>query len=142
MTELGGWLCVVTKYSIDQTADLVDIWAMKEYGVNEFWSKLFSVIPAYVIGIFDYVLPLAHLKNAHQVLLNQEGEKLIVYDLARKRAKKVRKISSSPKNCKVLVYVNSLIGLGGDHGGNNGKKAGENGDKRKKEKQQLSGQKR
>ncbi|PON91358.1 F-box domain containing protein [Trema orientale] len=135
MTELGGWLCVVTKYHVDQMADLVDIWVLKES-----WTKLFSVVPSDVTGSFEYVMPLAYLKSVQQVLFDQGGEKLMWYDLERKGAISVKEISG-PKCSLTVLYVRTLLGVGGGDGDNNGKKAGEDGDKGKEKKQQ-SGKKR
>ncbi|PON58760.1 F-box domain containing protein [Trema orientale] len=145
LAELGGWLCVVSIYVDDEKAEAsnyVDIWVMKQYGVKESWTKLFSVAPSYVTGSFEYAMPLAYLKSAHQVVLDQDGHKFLLYDLERKRAKSVRKITGLSKCFDTFVYVRSLVGLGGGDGDNNGKKAGENGNKRKKQNQRVSGQKR
>ena len=90
LVELGGWLCLVCNYFNQDNADdadlnfveSVDIWVMKEYGVNESWTKLFSVT-----GAFDYLTPLAYLKASHHVLLNygHDANKFVLYDMKEKR---------------------------------------------------------
>ncbi|PON91357.1 F-box domain containing protein [Trema orientale] len=145
LTEFGGWLCELTKVTKGDRVDHVDIWVMKEYGVRESWTKLFSVVPSDVTGIFKSATLLAYLKSAHQALFDLDGEKLMVYDLETKKAKSVMKIPECPKCLHTVISVGSLVGLGGlggDDGDTNSKKAGENGDDREKQKLQLSRQKR
>ncbi|PON91356.1 F-box domain containing protein [Trema orientale] len=124
---------------------LPDKKSKQEYGVKESWTKLFSVVPSDVTGVFKSATPLAYLKSARQVLFDLDGEKLMVYDLDTKKAKSVRKISECPKCLHTFISVGSLVGLGGLGGGdgeNSGKKEGENGDNREKQEQQPGGQKR
>ncbi|XP_062088510.1 F-box protein CPR1-like [Humulus lupulus] len=142
LAPLGGWLCMVCIYSGNEKADHVDIWAMKEYGVKESWTKLVSVFPSSVTGPFDYATPLVYFKNARQLLLDQGGEKFMLYDLKKNTAKSVIKISDITKCFDTFVCVRSLVGLGGGKRGSKGKKAEENGNKRKKQEQQLRGRKR
>ncbi|PON91382.1 F-box domain containing protein [Trema orientale] len=141
MRELGEWLCLVTHHKVGEMVDHVDIFVMKEYGVKESWTKLFSVAPSDVAGSFEFAMPLAYLRSVHQVLFDLSGDKLMVYDLKRKRVVSVKEISG-PQCDLSLVYVRSLLGVGGSDENNSEKKAGENADKSKKQKQQPSRKKK
>ncbi|EXB41586.1 F-box protein [Morus notabilis] len=126
LVNLGGCLCfaVLCNYNQDsKKSDRVDVWVMREYGVKESWSKLFSVAPSSVTGPFWYVVPVAYLKGGDRILLDQDGEKFLLYDVKRKRVKKLRG-SSFPRIFDTLVCVGSLVGLDGDDGEGSGKKAG------------------
>ncbi|PON58758.1 Kelch-type beta propeller [Trema orientale] len=142
MTELGGWLCELTKYRAGDTdwVDHVDIWVMKQYGVKESWVKLFSVVPSDMTGVFNDAMPLAYLKNTHQVLVDLDGGKIMLFDLEMNKAKSARKISDCPQCFNTSISVGSLVGFGGRDGDNDRKMAEENGDK--EEKQEQSGEKR
>ncbi|PON91381.1 F-box domain containing protein [Trema orientale] len=140
MRELGGWFCLVTNYRVGGMVDHVDIMALKKHGVKESWTKLYTVVLSDVTGSFEFAMPLVYLKSAHQVLFDLGSEKLMVYDLERKRVESVKEVSG-PKCSIELVYVSSLLGVGGGDADKKEKKAGENGDKREKEKQKPSGKK-
>ncbi|XP_059646514.1 F-box protein CPR1-like [Cornus florida] len=84
---LGGWLCLVTDYRMVGVDLCVDIWAMKEYGVKESWTKLFSIAQPSTLRWFDYVRPLAFSKTGGEVLLVQDGERFLWYDLEMKTIK-------------------------------------------------------
>ncbi|KAL5538660.1 hypothetical protein UlMin_045422 [Ulmus minor] len=58
-----------------------DVWVMKEYGVKESWTKLFSVSNccSFFLRSFTY------WKTSDKVLLNHINEKYILYDLKTKR---------------------------------------------------------
>ncbi|KAA8516860.1 hypothetical protein F0562_017322 [Nyssa sinensis] len=64
---LGECLCILCNYYLVG----VDIWVMKEYGVKESWTKLFSVVQPSVTRSFWYVWPrpIAYSKSRREVLL-------------------------------------------------------------------------
>ncbi|PON34523.1 F-box domain containing protein, partial [Parasponia andersonii] len=140
VVELGDWLCVVGNFKReDEKAVLVEIWAMKEYGVKESWTKLFSVVPSnHVTGPFGYLIPLAYFKGSDddKVLLNVDGEKFLLYDMKGRRIQSVT-ILGCPRSFDhtSVSCVESLVGVDGGYEEINTKKqAGEN--RNKKEKQQ------
>ncbi|PON40986.1 hypothetical protein PanWU01x14_293160 [Parasponia andersonii] len=73
--------------------------------------------------------------------LRPERCKLMEYDLERKRVESVKEISG-PQCDLSLIYVRSLLGVGGGDENNSEKKAGENAEKSKKQKQQPSRKKK
>ncbi|GMN36508.1 hypothetical protein TIFTF001_006083 [Ficus carica] len=131
LVDLRGCFCAAMVPNYDpefKNSDQVDVWVMKEYGVKESWTTLFSVVPSNLTGAFNYVVPVAYLKDGDQVLLDQDGEKLLLYDMKRKRVKNTRVGSGFPTICDTLVCVPSLVGVdGGDYGESTWKKAGKNG---------------
>ncbi|EXB41588.1 F-box protein [Morus notabilis] len=132
--ELGGWLSVTKSYNP------VEIWVMKEYGCKGSWTMLFSVMPTYVTGPFNYAEPVAYLKSSDQVVLDLGGEKIALYDLEKKRIKTLS-IFGVPKFVEARFCVQSLVGFDGEKATRK-KKAGEDGNKVKKQKQQRGGKKR
>ncbi|KAA8516859.1 hypothetical protein F0562_017323 [Nyssa sinensis] len=114
---LGGCLSIFCNYYSDQ----VDIWVMKEYGVKESWINLFSVSQPTVIRSFEYVKPIAYSNSSEEVLLEQDGEKLLWYNLKNKTVKNVR-IRGMPNSFSIDICLGSLVPPGGD-GISDGKKA-------------------
>jgi F-box interacting protein len=82
---LGGCLTI----HCNRYRHRLDVWVMKEYGVKESWTKLFSVMQPETIRSFDYVRPVAYSKSGGEVLLEQfrkdDKNKLVWYDLKNKR---------------------------------------------------------
>lgn len=116
---LGGSLCLTCNYVKKTVSSYrVDIWVMKEYGVRDSWTKMFTVKPSKAIGTFLFVTPVAYLKSGEQVILNQECERFITYDLQRKKAKNLR-ISGLPERFRAQACVGSLVGLNGGWDGEN-----------------------
>ncbi|GMN36515.1 hypothetical protein TIFTF001_006080 [Ficus carica] len=126
LANLGGCLCVAVLRNYNpysKKSERVDVWAMKEYGVKESWIKLFTVEPSEETGgPFCYVVPVASFKGGgHQILLDLDGERFLLYDMKRKRIEQV-KDSTFPGKGNTLVCVESLIGIDGDDQGQNTKK--------------------
>lgn len=68
----------------------VDIWLMREYGVKASWIKLFSVEPSQAIDTYNFVTPVAYFRSSDQVVLLQDGQRFISFDLRKGRVKEVR----------------------------------------------------
>ncbi|KAJ0017036.1 hypothetical protein Pint_09676 [Pistacia integerrima] len=109
---LEGRLSVICNYNQVK----VDVWVMKEYGVKESWSKLFSIERSRSISSFRFLKPLAYSKGCgdgdgrDKILLDVNGEKLVWYDWKRKRLKTVR-IKGAPDSFGTFLCVESLIPL-------------------------------
>lgn len=106
--ELGGSLCVLCNYYLSY----IDIWVMNDYGVKNSWVKLISVAQPYDIRSFEYLKPIAYSKSGDQVLLEQEGAKLLWYDLKSKTVKNIR-IPGMANFSEAYVFVGSLVKLTG-----------------------------
>ncbi|XP_062088509.1 F-box protein CPR1-like [Humulus lupulus] len=131
LNVLGGCLCLICNYTSNQSNDFsreskvdrVDIWVMKEYGVKESWTKLYSVVQSDVISSFNYVFPVTYLKYpGNKILMDQDSKKFILYDLGRNKAESVM-IPGMPELFEECVCLQSLVGLGGRDGELSGKKA-------------------
>ncbi|CAH9102478.1 unnamed protein product [Cuscuta europaea] len=117
LVDLGGSFCAVMVPNYDPVLEIserVDVWEMKQYGVKESWTKLFSVATSIATGPFNYLVPIAFLQNGDQVLLEQDGKKLLLFDMKMKRVMK-RVGSSFPYICDTIVCVKSLVGLDSVH---------------------------
>ncbi|KAL9159736.1 hypothetical protein ABFS82_08G154100 [Erythranthe guttata] len=101
----GGCLSVVCN-----NLDMVVVWVMKEYGVNDSWVKLVSVTPPVFEGN-DYVKPLVYSKEGGRVLLL--GKTLFWYDLRNQSVDYVF-IEGLPFVFYAEACVESLVSLGGE----------------------------
>ncbi|KAJ4822580.1 hypothetical protein Tsubulata_018839 [Turnera subulata] len=107
--ELDGCLCLVCNYrSVG-----VDVWMMKEYGVKESWTKLFTVHNMKSVGKLVFLRPLVYSKDGEKVLLEVNDHKFVWYDWNKKRTKTVR-IRDTPKAFGAVMYVSSLVPLRDD----------------------------
>ncbi|XP_059631104.1 F-box protein CPR1-like [Cornus florida] len=112
---LGGCLCLICHYDGE-----VDIWVMKEYGVKESWTKLFSVELRSVFRCSVSVRPLVYSKSGGEVLLAHDNIKLLWFDLKRKTFKNAW-IHGVPSSFEAEICLGSLVPLPSD-GGCDGKK--------------------
>ncbi|KMT02893.1 hypothetical protein BVRB_8g194700 [Beta vulgaris subsp. vulgaris] len=105
---LDECLCLVTR--ILPQLDNVYVWVMKEYGVEESWTKLFNVIEANIVGPLSSS-PLASSYEEGEVLLRRADDEhgLCYYNLKSKIVKSGPKISSSLKFHDVNLCVESLV---------------------------------
>ncbi|XP_035545563.1 F-box protein CPR1-like [Juglans regia] len=103
---LGRCFCMVANYYDIR----VDVWVMKEYGVKESWAKLFTVEQEVIFfcGTFTYLRPLAYSKSGEEVLLEQNHERLLWYDLRKKKIKNVN-LGGLPTPFEAHICVGSLV---------------------------------
>ncbi|CAI0374067.1 unnamed protein product [Linum tenue] len=113
--ELGGCLAVTANYYLKR----VDVWVMKEYGVKESWGKLLTVRQQVKRPTFEFVLPVAYVGNGSMVLLVQDSNKFVCYDLISKKVDEVG-VSGLSDYFEVVVLAGSLVKL------NNGNEAASN----------------
>ncbi|XP_021770705.1 F-box protein CPR30-like [Chenopodium quinoa] len=114
-------LCVLVYYPTIRS----EVWVMKEYGDQDSWTELFTVWQQHVIEPFEYVRPIALSKDGSKVLLEQDDEKFIWFDLQRQKPERVmirglRSIDKSnpdiliwsdnaPSHPEIAVLVESLV---------------------------------
>ncbi|XP_021741360.1 F-box protein At4g22390-like [Chenopodium quinoa] len=104
---LDECLSIVTRFCPE--FDNAYVWVMKEYGVEDSWTKLFNVTEASLVGPL-LSSPLASFKGGDEVLLRKADEDgLCWYDLRRKSIKAERNIPSSLKLRDVKLCVESLV---------------------------------
>ncbi|CAN0890787.1 F-box protein CPR1 [Linum grandiflorum] len=101
---LDGNLCAMCNY--DHVC--VDLWVMKEYGVKESWTRLFSVQRIRSTTAFAFLRPLMYSKDGKELLLEVNDERLVWYDWNSGKARPVR-IRGSPKSFGAVICVESLI---------------------------------
>lgn len=108
LDEIDGSLCTILNHDTrTQPADRrVDVWVMKEYGIQESWTKLC------VINHVNNVFPIVSLKK-DKVLLNDYSGNLISYDLERRVTSDVS-ISAAPLGFNEKLCVESLVRLDND----------------------------
>ncbi|KAL2473440.1 F-box protein CPR30 [Forsythia ovata] len=112
LVVLGGCLCLVCARK-----SRANIWVMKEYGVEESWTKLISIgspmtEPDDILKPLTYLKPLVYSKNGENVLLNCNEKRLVWYDLRRKTITNVS-VSGLPFVLYPEVCVETLVSPGG-----------------------------
>ncbi|XP_062013597.1 F-box protein CPR1-like [Rosa rugosa] len=101
---LQGCLCIIAKYE-----DVgVDVWTIKQYGVKETWCKLFTVKQAQGFRRPKSIKPLVYSKNGRQVLLEQNHEDLVWFDLESQMVNKI-KIRGLPDLFEAVVCAETLV---------------------------------
>ncbi|GLU15702.1 hypothetical protein SLE2022_321720 [Rubroshorea leprosula] len=103
---LDGCLCMICNYNQFS----VDILVMKEYGLKESWTWLLSIQKTTPADAVKFLRPLAYSKNLTKVLLEMDSQKLVWYNLEKKRMRTV-KIDGAPDTFSAEIFVGSLIPL-------------------------------
>ncbi|BFG13986.1 hypothetical protein CerSpe_002600 [Prunus speciosa] len=120
LDALGDHLCIC----VNRFMNRCEAWIMKEYGVTESWSLLYSIDTVYSIDMlyaaeFQTYKPVVFSKNGKTVLLKMskyfESDSLVWYDLEKKSFKQVE-ISGLPGvfNFQPTICWGSLCLLDGD----------------------------
>ncbi|PQP94210.1 F-box protein CPR30 [Prunus yedoensis var. nudiflora] len=120
LDALGDYLCIC----VNRFMNRCEAWIMKEYGVTESWSLLYSIDTVYSIDMlyaaeFQTYKPVVFSKNGKTVLLKMskyfESDSLVWYDLEKKSFKQVE-ISGLPDafNFQPTICWGSLCLLDGD----------------------------
>ncbi|XP_057521881.1 F-box protein CPR1-like [Amaranthus tricolor] len=105
---LDECLCLVTR--ICSKFDNVFVWVMKEYGVQESWTRLFNVVDAGIVGSL-LSAPLGCSNGGNEFLLRKEDDDGVLYhyNLSGKMMKVVSEISRDLKISDVNVCVECLV---------------------------------
>ncbi|XP_050227025.1 F-box protein CPR1-like [Mercurialis annua] len=99
---LRTWLSISTNYGNGMS---VGFWAMKEYGIKESWTKLFSFSLAHMSC--DLVRPLGLSENDNLVFLELDRKRLILYD---RKAKDVTSLMHKAQG-EAMVCFRSIAPL-------------------------------
>ncbi|CAN8230989.1 unnamed protein product [Cochlearia groenlandica] len=107
---LDGCLCLMCNHEFSY----VDVWIMKEYEVEESWTKLFRVPKPKSVESFDFMRPLVYSKERDKVLIEINNAKLVWFDLGSKRFRTLR-IKDCDSSYSAELLVSSLVlGCKGD----------------------------
>ncbi|KAL2932211.1 Hydroquinone glucosyltransferase [Bienertia sinuspersici] len=90
-----------------------DVWIMKEYGVKESWTKLFTIPQYECIGFYEALKPITYSKKSgsEEVLVEKNFKELIWIDVKRRRARTVKAVGI-PWSFDAVLLVESLVPLG------------------------------
>lgn len=103
---LGGCLCLLCKFDDDDDDRPWDLWVMKEYGVNDSWTNLATLLN---VGGGN-VKPLVYSRSEDKVLLHAVRRDLCWYDLERHRVRSIVEIDDKVRRCDMCtVCVNTLV---------------------------------
>ncbi|KAJ9172630.1 hypothetical protein P3X46_015845 [Hevea brasiliensis] len=100
---LGTCLCMLAYHSEVGTY----VWMMKEYGVRQSWTKLFS-IPDNLLH-YKSIRPLGFSKKGSEILLELNGKRLVWYDLEKKSVELVRFRGLRNKYFETILCLRSLV---------------------------------
>ncbi|XP_059647285.1 F-box/kelch-repeat protein At3g06240-like isoform X2 [Cornus florida] len=96
----GEFLCVLVCCNSNKT----DVWAMKEYGVTESWTKFTTICKPYM----HMMEPLCFLVD-EEVLLEMDGKKLVAFN-AKERTSRDIVVRGIPRTFRAgKTYVESLV---------------------------------
>lgn len=109
MGVLGGSLCV---YYTDAYGH-IDIWVMKDYGISESWTRLFSIDYASDLGPPSCFRcqPISYLNNGALLMFDPSLNDLIYYDELRGLRFKHLKFIGIKSIFNVIAYTPSFISL-------------------------------
>ncbi|KAF9595980.1 hypothetical protein IFM89_006907 [Coptis chinensis] len=106
LVELGGLLCM---FGIQFGVEL-QIWVMKQYGVNGSWTKQFKIGLLGVCGSLEYLRPVG-IANSGEIILIQSSvsstKKIVLYNAETDSVRDVKIFDSGHWN--VFAYTGSLI---------------------------------
>ncbi|XP_010274506.1 PREDICTED: F-box protein CPR30-like [Nelumbo nucifera] len=104
---LGGCLCVSTAHGVGV---MIELWMMKDYGVGESWTKIFTILQPMRTTPLRYLKPLGYMKN-DEILVERGDGKLVLYNpiAATIRDLCIQGISATWFNTEILV--GSLVSL-------------------------------
>ncbi|KAJ4965911.1 hypothetical protein NE237_017760 [Protea cynaroides] len=109
LAELDGFLslyqCKVENFNI---------WAMKDYGDVQSWTKVFSVANPILCSIWGLFKPLYILKKDEEVLCESDSGYFIL-DLVKGKICRLY-LRDELYNSSTKIYFESLVSLGADHG--------------------------
>ncbi|XP_004252902.1 F-box/kelch-repeat protein At3g06240 [Solanum lycopersicum] len=103
LVVLKGCLCMAVDY-LEGNGNRIDVWMMKEYGVEESWTK-FCVDG---IDFYDFLKPLCFIRD-DEVVVNVDGEKLMVYNLEEERSRDLEVDGILDRFDSIGTFVESLV---------------------------------
>ncbi|OVA03346.1 F-box domain [Macleaya cordata] len=112
---LGGCLCLVSSLAMDDNVESVDVWVMKEYGVRESWTKMFTIAQETLGECIDKLRPIQSFKNGKILLETEDNDTnaLVLYDPKHEtsRVLNIRGILEGWEWFETESYVRSLVPL-------------------------------
>ncbi|KAF7142759.1 hypothetical protein RHSIM_Rhsim05G0180800 [Rhododendron simsii] len=106
--ELGGCLCIFDNY----VGLRIEAWVMKDYGVKESWTRMFS-IPHDCPLSFEMAVPLTYSKDGGKVLLLQDCEKFVWYDIEHQVREDIGTLGLIWEYFEARMCVESLVPVKG-----------------------------
>ncbi|KAL6559749.1 hypothetical protein OROGR_004866 [Orobanche gracilis] len=102
----------------------INIWVMKEYGVQDSWINLISIANLIRMDHTDSFKPLIYSEDGLKVLLYHNGSKFVWYDLKKKTMEKLE-VGGVPFLIDLELCVQSLVFPVGPRGSSEVKKNGQ-----------------
>ncbi|PIA31554.1 hypothetical protein AQUCO_04900094v1 [Aquilegia coerulea] len=103
---LGGCLSILCRTEENQA----EVWVMKDYGINESWTKVISINHMTVIRSVDQLEVLCYSMNGN-VLMKSRYSDLVSYDPYLEESRTLE-IKGAPINWDpTVIYVGSLVSL-------------------------------
>lgn len=105
---LGTWLCL----TVNHEGVGVVVWVMKEYGVKESWIKHFSI--SHTDLKYGSLRPLGFSKRWLEVLLELDGDRLVWYDIEKKKAEDILLHGLQMRYFEAIIFLRSLARVPAD----------------------------
>lgn len=96
---------------------MLTIWVMKEYGVEESWTKLIQIpsvttLHTYQMCDREYIIQFhVYILGDDEILMSCKDNKLVLYNLKRKTNSKF--VLETILSCERVVYAETLFSPGG-----------------------------
>jgi F-box interacting protein len=101
---LRGCICICTNVYVT----LKDVWVIKEYGLDNTWTRLYTIMLDAVSWPLEYCKPLVCSKDGNKVLMEQYDECLFCYDIEERRSMRVLLLRMSD-SFATTICVGSLV---------------------------------
>ncbi|KAE9447929.1 hypothetical protein C3L33_20172, partial [Rhododendron williamsianum] len=106
MGVLGGFLCIFD----NDVGFRIEAWVMKDYGVKESWTRMFSIPHDWS---FEMAVPLNYSKDGGKVLLLQDCEKFVWYDIEHQVREDIGTLGLFWEYFEARMCVESLVPVKG-----------------------------
>ncbi|KAI3884554.1 hypothetical protein MKX03_019854, partial [Papaver bracteatum] len=101
---LGGFLCVI---GVGRENDIWEVWTMKDYGVAESWTKLFTIEGGKLLRL-QHLDMKQYFKN-DAILVHHGDTSTYLYDLNHEVATEINKIDGISLVFRSWAFLGSLV---------------------------------
>ncbi|KAK8664202.1 hypothetical protein V6N13_084000 [Hibiscus sabdariffa] len=108
---LGGCLCVWRDFSRCPMEDHVNLWVMKEYGVEESWTELLLLWRNQWLTNVFHTRGVAYSRNGGRVLLDEGGGHQPAWFNLEEETGQILCIPGAPQLVTTVIYVESLVSV-------------------------------
>uniref|UniRef100_A0A5B7BHI8 Putative F-box protein CPR30-like n=1 Tax=Davidia involucrata TaxID=16924 RepID=A0A5B7BHI8_DAVIN len=103
---MGGCLCVYRDMSLNEIEDRFEVWVMKEYGMENSWTKLFIIPRKRSL----YHLKILCFTKKGEVVMAANKERLVIYNPKEKKFGNLMKLKGDTRvTLTAISYLDTLV---------------------------------